>query len=150
MSASSNTTHYTSTSSTLPTVEIYCDGCAIPNPGAAGVGVILLFGNHKKEISEPIGHATNQAAEIQAATTALMALNRPCHVTIYSDSKYLIETMNGNYRRKANIDLWNDLDFAAMKHEVEWKWIRGHNGNEHNERADKLALKAAQRNERGS
>ena len=134
----------------LPTVEIYCDGAAIPNPGAAGIGVILVFGNHHKELSEPIGHATNQAAEIQAATTALMALNRACHVVIYSDSKYLVETMNGNYKRRANLPLWNDLDFAAMKHEVEWRWIKGHDGNEYNERADKLATKAAQRNGRGS
>ena len=96
--------------SALPKVEIYCDGAAIPNPGAAGIGVILLFGTVKKEICEPIGRATNQAAEIQAATTALMALNRPCHVTIYSDSQYLIKTMNGEYSRKANIELWNDLE----------------------------------------
>jgi len=134
----------------LPTVEIYCDGAAIPNPGAAGIGVILIFGTVKKELCEPIGHATNQAAEIQAATTALMALNRPCKVTIYSDSMYLIKTMNGEYARRTNVELWHDLDFAALKHEVEWKWVKGHNGDPLQERADTLANTAAKRNGRGS
>lgn len=135
---------------TLPHVEIYCDGCAIPNPGAGGIGVVLVFGEHTKELSEPIGRATNQAAEIKAATAALWALTRRCDVTVYSDSKYLIETMNGNYSRKANLDLWHDLDMAAKTHEVEWRWVKGHDGNPNNERADKLALIGAQRNERGS
>lgn len=134
----------------LPTVEIYCDGAAIPNPGAAGIGVILIFGTVKKELSEPIGHASNQAAEIQAATTALMALNRACNVVIYSDSMYLIKTMNGEYSRRTNIDLWNDLDFAALKHEVQWVWMKGHAGHPIQERADELANNAAKRNGRGA
>lgn len=132
----------------LPTVEIFCDGSAIPNPGAAGIGAILVFGTIKKELCEPIGRGTNQAAEIQAATTALMALNRHCKVTVYSDSMYLIKTMTGEYSRKTNIELWNDLDFAALKHDVTWEWIKGHAGNLLQERADALANAAAKRNGR--
>lgn len=131
-----------------PLVEIYCDGAAVPNPGAAGIGVILLFAHHRKELCEPIGHATNQAAEIQAATTALMALNRSCRVVVYSDSQYLVKTMNGEYSRKTNLELWRDLDFAAMKHDIEWKWIKGHNGHPLNERADELAGQAVHKNGR--
>ena len=133
-------------SKALPTVEIYCDGACDPNPGAGGIGAVLLFGSHRREISEPIGRATNNTAELQAAITALMALNRRCAVTVYSDSRYLVSTMNGDFRKSTNLELWNDLEFAAMKHEITWTWVKGHNGNPHNERAHQLAEAAVRRN----
>lgn len=129
----------------LPLVEIYTDGAAIPNPGSGGIGVVLVYGNHRKELSEYIGHCTNNAAEIQAAITALMHLKTRCRVTLYSDSEYLVRTMRGEYRRKTNMDLWTDLDFAALKHEVVWEWVPGHAGDPLNERANTLANSAAQR-----
>ena len=133
-------------SEALPTVEIYVDGACDPNPGAGGIGAVLLFGKHRREISEPIGHCTNNAAELQAAITALMALNRRCAVTLYSDSRYLVSTMNGEYRKGTNLELWQDLEFAAMKHEVTWIWVKGHNGTPNNERAHVLAEAAVRRN----
>lgn len=130
----------------IPHVEIWCDGACSPNPGAGGIGAVLLFGSHRKEISEPIGHCTNNAAEIQAAITALMSLKKTCRVTIYSDSQYLVSTMNGEFRRSSNIELWHDIDFAALRHEVTWCWVKGHNGNPLNERAHTLAEQAVRRN----
>lgn len=125
--------------SSAPEVIIYIDGSVEPNPSAGGIGAVLIFGKHQREISEAIGRATNNTAEIQAAITALNALTKTCHVTIYSDSQYLIETMNGNYSRKTNLDLWRDLDLASLRHDIEWKWVRGHDGNPNNERAHQLA-----------
>lgn len=130
----------------LPHVEIYIDGSCEPNPGAAGIGCVLLFGQHCKEISEPIGRGTNNTAEMQAAITALMSLTKTCRVTVYSDSQYLIKTMNGEFRRSSNVELWNDIDFAAMRHEVSWVWVKGHNGNQWNERAHQLAERGMRRN----
>lgn len=130
----------------LPHVEIYIDGSCEPNPGAAGIGCVLLFGQHRKEISEPIGRGTNNTSEMQAAITALMSLTKTCRVTIYSDSQYLIKTMNGEFCRSSNVDLWNDIDFAAMRHEVTWCWVKGHNGNPNNERAHRLAEASMRRN----
>ena len=91
----------------IPHVEIWCDGACSPNPGAGGIGAVLLFGSHRKEISEPIGHCTNNAAEIQAAITALMSLKKTCRVTIHSDSQYLVSTMNGDFRKSTNLELWH-------------------------------------------
>lgn len=133
-----------------PLVEIWCDGAAVPNPGGGGIGVVLKFGDRIKELSEPIGHATNQAAEIQAATCALMALTRACRVIVHSDSQYLVKTMNGEYSRKTNLELWADLEFAAMKHDIDWVWLKGHNGDQWNERADRLAMKGVHQNRRGA
>lgn len=130
----------------LPSVEIYVDGSCDPNPGAGGVGAVLLSGSHRRDISEPIGRCTNNAAEIQAAITALMSLKKTCKVTIYSDSRYLVCTMNGEFQRNTNLELWRDLDFAALRHEVSWVWVKGHNGNQFNERAHQLAEAGMRRN----
>lgn len=132
--------------SEIPTVEIFIDGSCEPNPGAGGIGAVLKFGPHRREISEPIGRATNNTAEIQAAITALSALTKTCKVTVYSDSQYLVRTMNGEYGRNSNQEMWRDLDFACLRHEIEWKWVRGHNGDPENERAHQLAYEAMRRN----
>lgn len=120
-------------------VTIYCDGACVPNPGAMGIGVVLISGEHRREISEYIGLGTNQAAEIHAARRALEALRKPCTVTVYSDSQYLIKTMNGEWGRKTNLEAWSALHLAAVKHTVTWVWVKGHNGTPDNERADYLA-----------
>lgn len=132
---------------TLPHVTIYADGACVPNPGSGGVGIVLLFGEHARELSKPVGKTTNQGAEILSAIEALKALNRPCDVTLYSDSKYLVETMNGNYQRRTNMALWAMLDIEARRHTINWRWLKGHAGDRWNERADVLANKAVRLNE---
>lgn len=131
-----------------PRVLIYVDGACIPNPGSGGIGVLLIFGSNRKEISRHIGNSTNQQTEILAAIEGLNALKTPCAVEIISDSQYLIRTMNGEYGRKANLALWYTLDTAVGKHEVTWRWVKGHSGNPDNERADRLANAAALRRDK--
>lgn len=126
----------------LPNVTIYIDGSCFPNPGAAGIGAVLLYGERRKELSEPIGKATSNGAEIMAAVYALRALTKPCSVRIFSDSQYVVKTMLGDFQRGTNLALWILLDQAAAPHIVEWNWCRGHNGNPHNERAHVLAEQA--------
>lgn len=100
---------------------------------------------HEKRLSGavPEERTTNQRAEIHAAVRALAALKVPCRVRVLSDSQYLVQTMLGNYQRRSNRDLWEDLDVAAAPHEVEWVWVRGHVGEKGNEIAHALAERAA-------
>lgn len=132
---------------TLPEVTIFADGAAQPNPGPAGIGAILICGERRKELSKPIGKATNNAAEIMAAVEALRALTKPCNVTLYSDSRYVVSTMNREYQRGSNMALWILLDQAAEPHTVTWKWCKGHAGEPNNERANTLAEQAVRLNE---
>lgn len=134
-------------SGNLPQVTIYVDGACVPNPGTAGIGAVLICGSHRRELSEPIGRASNNGAEIMAAVTALRALTKPCNVTVYSDSQYVVRTMNREFQRGSNQALWILLDQAASIHTVEWKWVRGHNGDLNNERANTLAEQAVRLNE---
>jgi len=136
------------------TVTIYTDGACTGNPGPGGWGAILQFGNHEKEISGGEADTTNNRMELRAALEALRALNEACQVTLYTDSEYLkkgiTEWMPGwkrrNWKRKggklANVDLWMKLDEEIRRHEVDWRWVRGHAGHVMNERVDKLARKA--------
>ncbi len=138
-----------------PNVEAFTYGACSGNPGPGGWGVILRSGRHEKEISGGEPETTNQRMELQAAIEALKALKRPCRVTIYSDSKYVVQGMtewihgwkkrgwkNANRQPVANQDLWRELDRLSQKHEVRWEWVRGHAGHEENERADALARQA--------
>jgi ribonuclease HI len=141
----------------LPEVEIYTDGGCINNPGPGGFGVILLYGNHRKELSGGFRNTTNNRMEILAAIKGLEALKERCRVTIYSDSQYVVNAIekgwaqrwksNGwrrNRKEKAvNPDLWEQLLRQCDRHEVRFRWIRGHVGTSENERADHLAKKAA-------
>lgn len=136
-----------SDNSNLPQVTIYCDGACVPNPGAAGIGAVLIFGQHRRELCAPIGKASNNGAEIMAAVHALRALTKRCKVTLYSDSQYLVRTMNREFQRGSNQALWVLLDQAAAPHECTWVWVRGHNGNVNNERANALAENAVRMNE---
>lgn len=129
----------TNENESLPHVDIYIDGSCFPNPGLGGIGAVLIYGSHKRELSESVGRSTNIRAEMTAAIRALQMLNRPCQVTIYTDLQYLVKTMEGDYRRGKNVDLWVELDDAGAGHTVRWRWIRGHDGNRHNERAHVLA-----------
>ena len=144
-------------------VTIYTDGAARGNPdGPGGYGTVLLYTDtkgvtHTKELSEGYEKTTNNRMELMAAIAALEALNRPCEVELYSDSKYLTDAFNQGWIeawqkrgwKKAdksevlNIDLWQRLLAAAAPHEVHWNWVKGHAGNIYNERCDELATGAA-------
>ena len=148
----------TAKNSELKKVIAYTDGACINNPGPGGYGVILLYGKHKKELSEGFRLTTNNRMEIWAAIAVLQALKTKCAVTIYSDSKYLVESVSQGwvYRWKksgwkrnksevSNVDLWKQLLKLCQQHEVKFVWVKGHDGNPGNERADELSKQAADR-----
>jgi ribonuclease HI len=133
-------------------VSIWTDGACSGNPGPGGWGAVLHYGAHNKELKGGETLTTNNRMELTAAIEALESLKRPCAVSLHTDSLYLrhgvtdwIDGWKRNGWRTAdkkpvkNEDLWRRLDAAAAPHEIEWRWVRGHAGYEHNERADELA-----------
>lgn len=133
-------------------VTIYTDGASRSNPGNGGYGVVLISGQHRKELSQGYRLTTNNRMELLAVITALEALKRECDVTIYSDSKYVIDSvqkgwiyswLKKGFKDKKNKDLWLRYMKIAAKHNVQFIWVRGHNGNIENERCDVLATTAA-------
>jgi len=127
-------------------VTIVCDGSSLGNGKGstrAGAVAVLGFKGHWKAVGEYLGNATNQQAEIAAAALGLQSLREPCRVHLLSDSRYVVETMLGNFRRKTNHEWWGRLDRAAARHKIDWEWTRGHAGHEIQEIADKLARKIA-------
>lgn len=127
-------------------VTIVCDGSSLGNgkgnPRAAAVAV-LGFKGFWKAVGEYLGKATNQQSEIAAAALGLENLKEPCRVKLLSDSRYVVETMGGTWRRKTNHDWWERLDKAAEGHKIEWQWVKGHAGHEIQEIADLAARKIA-------
>ena len=123
-------------------VTIVCDGSSLGNgrgaPRAAAVAV-LGFKGIWKAVGEYLGAATNQQAEIAAAAIGLETLKQPCRVHLLSDSRYVVETMNGNFRKKTNHDWWKRLDKASKLHDITWEWTKGHAGHEIQEIADETA-----------
>ena len=128
-------------------VTIVCDGSSLGNgrgiTRAAAVAV-LGFKGIWKAVGEYLGNATNQQAEIAAAAVGLESLSEPCTVTVMSDSRYVVETMGGTWKRKTNHDWWKRLDAASAKHQINWKWVKGHNGHDVQEVADTMARKLAE------
>ncbi len=138
-------------------VAIYTDGACIGNPGPGGYGVVLLFGENRKELSGGFLRTTNNRMEVLAAIEGLKLLNEKCSVTLYSDSRYLVEAMEKgwasrwkkkgwrrNKKEKAlNPDLWDALLGLCEYHAVRFEWVKGHSGNPENERCDQLATAAA-------
>jgi len=142
----------TSSASKLPEVHAFTDGACSGNPGPGGWGVLLRMGKHEKELYGGEAATTNQQMELQAAVEALKALNKPCNITIHSDSKYVVQGMSEwihNWKAKgwktagkkpvSNLERWQELDTLAAKHQVKWQWVKGHAGHPENERADELA-----------
>lgn len=123
-------------------VTIVCDGSSLGNgrgtTRAAAVAV-LGFKGLWKAVGEYLGNATNQQAEIAAAAIGLESLTQPCRVHLLSDSRYVVETMNGRFRKKTNHDWWKRLEKASNCHEITWEWTRGHAGHEIQEIADETA-----------
>ncbi len=137
-----------------PDVVIYTDGACSGNPGPGGWGAILMSGSHERELFGGEPSTTNNRMELTAAIRALAALKRPCRVELHTDSQYvrqgITEWVAGWKARgwktaaKApvkNEDLWRELDAARARHDVVWRWVRGHAGHPLNERADALARK---------
>lgn len=124
-------------------VVIVCDGSSLNNQTAgqrrAAAVAILDYQGKRKILGEYLGAKTNQQAEIVAACLGLEALKQPCRVTVICDSAYVVQTMNGKYKRKTNHEYWSRLDKAAAPHEVTWSWTRGHAGHELQEKCDRAA-----------
>jgi ribonuclease HI len=136
-------------------VEAWTDGGCKPNPGPGGWGAILRWKGHEKELSGAEAVTTNNRMELTAAIAVLEALKRPSRIIIHTDSEYVRNGVTrwvtgwvrNNWRNAArdpvaNMDLWKQLLEAQKRHEVEWKWVRGHAGDPMNERADALATAA--------
>jgi ribonuclease HI len=137
-----------------PDVVIYTDGACRGNPGPGGWGAILMSGGHEREICGGELATTNNRMELTAAIEALNALKRPCRVELHTDSQYVRNGISEWLRiwkargwrttskgAVKNEDLWRRLDEARARHEVDWRWVKGHNGHPLNERADALARK---------
>jgi ribonuclease HI len=123
-------------------VTIVCDGSSLGNgSGAARAGAVAVLGykGYWRAVGEYLGNATNQQAEIAAARVGLESLREPCKVTVMTDSRYVVQTMTGNFRKKTNLEWWNSLERAALKHDITWEWTKGHAGHEIQEIADKMA-----------
>lgn len=130
----------------LKQVTIFCDGSSRGNgqeTSKAAAVALLGYKGIWRAVGEYLGRATNQQAEIAAAAIGLEALREPCQVKLFSDSRYVVETMNGRFRRKTNLPWWERLDRAAGRHRVHWEWTRGHDGHLLQEAVDSAARKIA-------
>jgi ribonuclease HI len=136
-------------------IDIFSDGACSGNPGPGGWGTILRCGDHEKELAGFAAMTTNNRMELSAALAGLKALKRPCRVRVTSDSQYLCKGMttwifswkkkgwkNSKKEEVVNRDLWEELDQQAQRHQIEWVWVRGHDGHAENERCDELARTA--------
>lgn len=135
-------------------VTIYTDGACSGNPGPGGYGAILMYGQHKKELSGGDPNTTNNRMELMGVITALKALNRPCQVNLYTDSQYVVNAIekgwakkwqaNGWMRNKKdkalNPDLWQSLLDLLEIHQVTFHWVKGHAESPYNNRCDELAV----------
>jgi ribonuclease HI len=134
-------------------VTIYTDGGCSPNPGPGGYGIVLIYGDHRRELSGGFRHTTNNRMELTAAIRGLQALREPCYVQLFSDSQYVVNGITKGWARRwkqkgwilsdkrpaENVDLWEELLRLCDMHQVGFEWIRGHNGHAENECCDRLA-----------
>lgn len=133
-------------------VEIFTDGACRGNPGIGGWGAVIRYREHEKQLFGGELDTTNNRMELMAAIMALNSLNRPCKISVTTDSQYvrkgisqwMVDWKKRNWRTAAkkpvkNKDLWQKLDAATKRHEIEWYWVKGHTGHPGNELADQLA-----------
>ena len=138
-------------------VNIFTDGSCLGNPGPGGYAAILVYGQHRKEISDGFAMTTNNRMELLAPIEALNLLSQACEVHLTTDSQYVKQGITQwihNWRRNGwrtadkkpvkNVDLWQRLDAAVARHDVHWHWVKGHAGHTENERCDTLARAAAE------
>ena len=147
-------------------VTLYTDGACSGNPGVGGYGAILVHVDangikHEKEFSQGYKMTTNNQMELLAVIVGLEALKKPCTVTVYSDSKYVVDAFNNKWidgwiakgwktagkSPVKNVDLWKRLLEAKKQHDVEFIWVKGHAGHEYNERCDSLAVAAGKKDD---
>lgn len=134
-------------------IQLYTDGAAKGNPGPGGFGVVLIFGEHRKELSEGYRLTTNNRMELLAVIRGLEVLKTNAYeVVVYSDSKYVTEALNQNwlfnwekkgFAKKKNSDLWIRFLKVYRKHKVKFVWVKGHANNKENNRCDELAVAAS-------
>ena len=127
-------------------VTIFCDGSSLGNgqTSARAAAVALLgYKGLWRAVGKYLGTATNQQAEIAAAELGLSTLREPCNVHLFTDSRYVVETMSGRFKRKANLEWWKRLDKVAQVHEIKWEWTRGHVGHVIQEATDRAARRIA-------
>lgn len=138
-------------------IIIYTDGACLGNPGPGGYGVVLLYGKKRRELSGGFRRTTNNRMELLAAITGLSALKEPCNVTLYTDSRYLVDAMSLGWAKQwkqrgwkkatkeavKNPDLWEQLLDLTSYHHVTFEWVPGHSGVVENERCDELSVEAA-------
>ena len=124
-------------------VQIFTDGACKGNPGPGGWGALLRKGTTEKEMSGAEADTTNNRMEMTAVIKGLEAVDPLAKVLISSDSTYVINTMTKGWKRKANHDLWEQLDRLVRERNISWRWVRGHNGDPGNELADAAATKEA-------
>ncbi|MEK9953532.1 MAG: ribonuclease HI [Curvibacter sp.] len=144
----------------MNTVEIYTDGACKGNPGPGGWGVLLKSGGVEKELYGGERETTNNRMEMMAVIQALEALKRPCHVILHADSQYVLKGITewlAGWKARGwktaakqpvkNVDLWQRLDalVSGAGHRIEWRWVKGHDGDPGNERADALANRGVER-----
>lgn len=141
-------------------IEMFTDGSCSGNPGPGGWGTILRYKGVEKELSGGEHETTNNRMEMTAVISGLNALNEPCEVDLYTDSKYVCDSVtkgwvyswrNNNWRKAdkkpaLNVDLWEEMLILLDKHKVTFHWLKGHNGHPENERCDALAVKETQKN----
>ncbi len=133
-------------------IEIYTDGACRGNPGPGGWGALLISGKHQRTMHGGDPETTNNRMELTAAIEALNALKNPSQVILHTDSKYVMDGINDwmpNWKKRGwktaakkpvkNKDLWQALDEAVERHEIDWRWVKGHDGDPGNEMADELA-----------
>ena len=133
-------------------IEIYTDGACRGNPGPGGWGALLIAGKHQKTMHGGAADTTNNRMELTAAIEALNALKGHSNVILHTDSKYVMDGINEwmpNWKKRGwktaakkpvkNKDLWQALDEATGRHDIDWRWVKGHDGNPGNEMADELA-----------
>ncbi len=138
-------------------VEIFTDGSCLGNPGPGGYGALLRYKGHEKALSEGFFLTTNNRMELLAAIVALETLKRPCNIMLTTDSQYVRQGITQwihNWKRRGwrkadkspvvNVDLWQRLDAAITRHQIDWQWVKGHAGHPENERCDELARAAAE------
>lgn len=140
-------------------IEIYTDGACSGNPGPGGWGAVLVYNGKEKELSGSEKETTNNRMELTAVIMALNALNQPCEVKLTTDSKYVCDAINKGWvyswrkngwkksdkKPALNVDLWKELLSLLEKHEIEFIWVKGHNGHKYNEICDALAVKEYQK-----
>ena len=137
------------------TVVLYTDGACSGNPGPGGWGSVLLYCGHRRELSGGEKETTNNRMEMMAVIAALETLKRSCKIVLHTDSTYVMKGMTEwmpawkarGWKTAAkkpvkNVDLWQRMDEAVARHDIEWKWVKGHSGVPENERADELARNA--------